>query len=218
MAARPSKNFGAVAPAAVLGIGQRHPFGIARIPGVFRHAGFLGGGLSRERRQRRTRHGDPRPLDGRANLSRYRIESIAVHLSADHYSRSAFINSRSDFGIGFARPSLMKATRTSALTSTSPAAPHLLRQRDRGALYRDRPCHHVEHVIHPRGPHEIEMHRANHEGKARGFLLRLFEQRVLLGAHQPQMVGASALHEAQIIGVIDDAGKIGVLVVDAICM
>jgi hypothetical protein len=28
------------------------------------------------------------------------------------------------------------------------------------------------------------------------------------------MIGASALHEAQIIGVIDDAGKIGVLVID----
>ena len=38
---------------------------------------------------------------------------------------------------------------------------------------------------------------------------------MLLGAHQPQMVGAPALHEAQIIGVIDDAGKIGVLVIDA---
>jgi hypothetical protein len=25
---------------------------------------------------------------------------------------------------------------------------------------------------------------------------------VLLGAHQPQMIGASALHEAEIIGVI----------------
>src|SRR4029079_16349524 len=31
---------------------------------------------------------------------------------------------------------------------------------------------------------------------------------------QAQMIGASALHEAQIIGVIDDAGKIGVLVID----
>jgi hypothetical protein len=31
---------------------------------------------------------------------------------------------------------------------------------------------------------------------------------MLLGAHQPQMIGAPALHEAQIIGVIDDAGKL----------
>src|SRR5258706_5641815 len=29
------------------------------------------------------------------------------------------------------------------------------------------------------------------------------------------MIGASALHEAQVIGVIDDPGKIGVLVIDA---
>src|ERR1700676_2189514 len=35
------EKFGAVAPAAVLGIGQRHAFGIARIPGVFGHAGLL---------------------------------------------------------------------------------------------------------------------------------------------------------------------------------
>jgi hypothetical protein len=30
---------------------------------------------------------------------------------------------------------------------------------------------------------------------------------MLLGAKQPQIVGSPALHEAQIIGVIDDAGK-----------
>jgi hypothetical protein len=38
---------------------------------------------------------------------------------------------------------------------------------------------------------------------------------MLLGAHQAEMIGAPALHEAQIIGVINDAGKIRVLVVDA---
>ena len=130
-------------------------------------------------------------------------------------SRSAFINGRSDFGIGRARPSLMKATRTSAFDKQLLAAPHLLRQRDRGALHRDRPCHDVEHIIHPRRPQESKLHRAHHEGKARRFRLRLLEQRMLLGAHQPQMIGAPALHEAQIIGVIDDAGKIRVLVIDA---
>ena len=36
----------------------------------------------------------------------------------------------------------------------------------------------------------------------------------MTGTEQAQMIGASALHEAQIIGVIDDAGKIGVLVID----
>ena len=29
------------------------------------------------------------------------------------------------------------------------------------------------------------------------------------------MIGAPALHEAQVVGMIDDAGKVGVLVVDA---
>ena len=48
IAARPLKNFGAVAPAAVLGIGERHALGIARIPGVFGHARLLRGGLSGE--------------------------------------------------------------------------------------------------------------------------------------------------------------------------
>src|ERR1700737_1573354 len=38
---------------------------------------------------------------------------------------------------------------------------------------------------------------------------------MLFSAHQPQMIGPSALHEAQVIGVIDDAGKIGVFVIDA---
>src|SRR5262249_60248737 len=36
----------------------------------------------------------------------------------------------------------------------------------------------------------------------------------LIGADQAQIVRAPALHETQIIGVIDDAGKVGVLVVD----
>ena len=46
--AAPFEEFGAVAPAAVLGIGQRHPYRVAGITGVFRHAGLLGGGCSGE--------------------------------------------------------------------------------------------------------------------------------------------------------------------------
>ena len=42
----------------------------------------------------------------------------------------------------------------------------------------------------------------------------LLEQRALVGAEQPQIVGPAALHEAQIARVIDDAGKVGVLVID----
>src|SRR3954464_8736610 len=38
---------------------------------------------------------------------------------------------------------------------------------------------------------------------------------MLLRPHQPQMIGPPALHEAEIVGVIDDPGKIRVLVIDA---
>src|SRR5262249_42562992 len=48
----------AIAPAAVLGIGERDPLGIARVPGVLRHARLLRGGFPGEWRQRRTRHDD----------------------------------------------------------------------------------------------------------------------------------------------------------------
>jgi hypothetical protein len=36
----------------------------------------------------------------------------------------------------------------------------------------------------------------------------------MIGAQQPQIIGAAAFHEAQIARVIDDAGKIRVLVID----
>src|SRR5262245_5526031 len=52
------KEFRAVAPAAVFGIGQCYALGIARIPGVFRHARLLRGGLSREWRKWRAGHND----------------------------------------------------------------------------------------------------------------------------------------------------------------
>ena len=45
--------------------------------------------------------------------------------------------------------------------------------------------------------------------------LGLLEQRAMIGAEQAQMIGAAALHEAQIVGMIDDAGEVGVLVIDA---
>src|SRR5262249_52508944 len=62
---------------------------------------------------------------------------------------------------------------------------------------------------------EIDLHGAYDEGEARRLLLDLLEQRTLIGAEQAKIVGSAALHEAQIACVIDDAGKIGVLVVDA---
>ena len=59
------------------------------------------------------------------------------------------------------------------------------------------------------------IHRAHHEGEARRFLLGRFKQRAMVGTDQTQIIGAPALHVAQIIGVIDDAGEVGVLVIDA---
>ena len=112
-------------------------------------------------------------------------------------------------------PSLTKATRTSALTSTS--AP----RRTSCANVIEAPFTATGQVTTSStssiraGLRKSSSHRPHHKGKARRLLLRLRKQRMLLGAHQPQMIGAPALHEAQIIGVIDNAGKIGVLVIDA---
>ena len=52
------------------------------------------------------------------------------------------------------------------------------------------------------------------KAKPGSLALRLREQGAVIGAEQAQIIGAAALHEAQIIGVIDDAGEIGVLVID----
>ena len=57
------------------------------------------------------------------------------------------------------------------------------------------------------------LHRAHHEGKARRLAIGLLEQGAVIGAEQAQVIRAAALHEAQIIGVIDNAGEIRVLVV-----
>src|SRR3954469_2518922 len=110
------EELGAVTPAAVLGVGQRHLDRIARIPGVFRHARLLGGSFAGEGRQRRTRHDISPRFAFPGDCTDWYRQSIRKDQSG---ARSAFINCRNDFGIGFARPSLMKATRTSALTSTS---------------------------------------------------------------------------------------------------
>ena len=65
------------------------------------------------------------------------------------------------------------------------------------------------------GLKEFERHRAHDEGKAGRFPFGRLEQRAVIGADQAQIIGAPALHVAQIIGVIDDAGEVGVLIVDA---
>jgi hypothetical protein len=50
------EDFRAVSPAAVERVGERDALGIARVPGVFGHARFLGSGLGGERRKRRPVH------------------------------------------------------------------------------------------------------------------------------------------------------------------
>src|SRR6478752_4717300 len=114
----PLKNLGAIAPAAVLGIGQRDAHRVARIPGILGHARLLRGGLTCEGWKRRARH-DGLICWRECNLSPRAGESRGRPLSPDHEIRSAFIKARMDFGIGWARPPLMKATRTSAFTSAS---------------------------------------------------------------------------------------------------
>ncbi len=95
------------------------------------------------------------------------------------------------------------------------AAHHFLIEHDGGALDLFRRGDDVEHVVHVRGFSEIDAHVAHHEGKAGRFRRRLLEQRAVVGADQAEIIGAPALHEAQVARVVDDAGKIRVLVIDA---
>src|SRR5262249_11038007 len=72
----------------------------------------------------------------------------------------------------------------------------------------------LEHVVHACWLEKIEGHRSDHKRKARRFALDLREQRALIRADEAEVVGTPPLHEAQIIGVIDDATEVGVLGVD----
>ena len=62
---------------------------------------------------------------------------------------------------------------------------------------------HLEHIVHARGFAKLDLHRAHHEGEARRLLFGLLEQRALIGVEKPQIIGAPALHETQIAGVIE---------------
>ena len=65
------------------------------------------------------------------------------------------------------------------------------------------------------GLQKVDVHRTHDEGEPRRFLFGRREQRAVISAEEAQIIGAPALHEAQIIGVVDDAGEVGVLVIDA---
>src|SRR5262245_34392785 len=56
----PVEKFRAVAPAAVDRVGEHDARRVARVPGIFGHAHFLGGGLCGKGRKRWTAHGTPR--------------------------------------------------------------------------------------------------------------------------------------------------------------
>src|SRR6266581_3230081 len=55
---------------------------------------------------------------------------------------------------------------------------------------------------------------ARHEGEARRLAGGLLEQIAVTGADPAHVLGAAALHESQEARVIDDAGEVGVLVID----
>ena len=48
----PDEELGAVSPAAILGVGERYVFGVARVPGILRQTRLSGRCLGRERRER----------------------------------------------------------------------------------------------------------------------------------------------------------------------
>src|ERR1700731_3688616 len=73
------EEFGAIAPAAVRGIGKRNPNRIARVPSVLRQACLLGGGFQGKRGQRRSVHRIPR-----ANVSAEWLPATLCRRRAGH--------------------------------------------------------------------------------------------------------------------------------------
>jgi hypothetical protein len=120
---------------------------------------------------------------------------------------------RSALGIGRARPP-DKRDADPRLDQDITSAPNLLCQQDRRALHLERPRDDVQHVVHPCGLQELELHRTHDEGKTRRLALGFGEQRPLVRTKQAQVVGAAPLHEAEVVRVIDDAGEVRVLVID----
>jgi hypothetical protein len=66
------KELGAIAPAAVAGVGQRDAVGIARVPRILGHASLLGCCFEREGRKRRTAGGQSALLSMRGDLRQLR--------------------------------------------------------------------------------------------------------------------------------------------------
>ncbi len=70
-----------------------------------------------------------------------------------------------------------------------------------------------EEVVDPRGLQEVADHAPDHEAHALPCFLPM--HLMVMDAEQAQAIGAAALAEFEIVGVIDRAGEIRVLVIDA---
>lgn len=90
------------------------------------------------------------------------------------------------------------------------AAHDLLMEREAGAAQAGDRAHHLQLVVEPRRGVVVGRDRAHDEADA------LLAQQALLGdAERAQPLGAGALAEAQVVGVIDHAAGVGVFVVHA---
>ena len=68
----------------------------------------------------------------------------------------------------------------------------------------------LQDVIDPGGTQIVDLEAAHDEGRG----LRAFDQIAMVDAEQAQEVGAAALAPAQVGGVVDQAGEVGVLEID----
>lgn len=92
-------------------------------------------------------------------------------------------------------------------------APHDLLQFDRGRRNFERPGLDGQKIVHPRRFQKFELHPGDHEKQ--GVATFAGMDRALVKVKLAQHFGAGAFDEAQKIGVIDEAGEIRVLEIDA---
>ena len=93
------------------------------------------------------------------------------------------------------------------------AADRLAKHADARAFERGGRGLNGQQIVHAGGPQKVDRHAAHREPKGRASLAA--ERGLLVNSQIAQQFRAPALHEPQIGGVIDHAGKIGVLVIDA---
>src|SRR5216683_5460294 len=89
------------------------------------------------------------------------------------------------------------------------AAPRLLDHVERGAAQFAATGDDLDRLVEPGGLQVVDGAAANDPVDT-----ALVAQGAVLLAEQPQQLGAAALEEAQPVGVVDDAGRVGVLVIN----